>query len=264
MPNQQEFPMKHASTEGTKPSWQGPHKLAQTIELIVPEPFGTPFKIFNAISDAAEMRIPEEHRLQMVMFLIQKYFDNEVELRAMMERLSACLVEANCVLSGATTMASISRRAASNWQTLGIHNIQHLSLTEKTLGPDIAQKINQCLDRLNQGTQEHHNLCQTLRGFGSNQTSFKKLELLWVRSGAQWKIRKADECELRPKNYIRRLEALSTFQQVNRNRCWLHHQSIRPKQRLSHWQAVKEVGTQNTVNITVNARVVAAWVSGQQ
>jgi hypothetical protein len=80
--------------------------------------------------------------------------------------------------SGATTTILMSRGAARNWrgalhnicivrltyvcrlvvdEALKIHNIQHSSLTEKILGPDdITQQINECLDRLDQGTQEHH------------------------------------------------------------------------------------------------------------
>ncbi|KAJ7883422.1 hypothetical protein B0H14DRAFT_3128583 [Mycena olivaceomarginata] len=126
--------------------WQGLHKLAQAIEPIVPEPFDTPFKLFNAISDAAE-----------------KCFNNEEELKAMMERLSSRLVEANRVLlrSGDydIDVAGSSTKLAGLVvnEALEIYKIQHLSLTEKILGPDdVTQQINKCLDRLDQGTQEHH------------------------------------------------------------------------------------------------------------
>ncbi|KAJ7692641.1 hypothetical protein B0H14DRAFT_3175408 [Mycena olivaceomarginata] len=126
--------------------WQGLHKLAQAIEPIVPEPFDTPFKLFNAISDAAE-----------------KCFNNEEELKAMMERLSSRLVEANRVLLRSDDydidVAGSSAKLAGLVvnEALEIYNIQHSSLTEKILGPDdVAQQINKCLDRLDQGTQEHH------------------------------------------------------------------------------------------------------------
>ncbi|KAJ6456497.1 hypothetical protein C8R45DRAFT_943687 [Mycena sanguinolenta] len=74
---------KQRLCEKTKLIWQGLYKLIQAIEPIVPEPFDTPIKIFTAISDAAEAR---------------KYFDNEEDLKAMMERLSSRLVEANRAL----------------------------------------------------------------------------------------------------------------------------------------------------------------------
>ncbi|KAJ7927925.1 WD40 repeat-like protein [Mycena leptocephala] len=126
--------------------WQGLYKLAQVIEPILPAPFDTPFKIFNAISDAAE-----------------QCFDNEEELKAMMERLSSRLVEANRVLLRSddygidvTESSTKLARLIVN-EALDIHKIQRLSLTGKTLGQNnIAQQINKCLDRLNQGTEEYH------------------------------------------------------------------------------------------------------------
>ena len=64
----------------------------------MPEPFDTPIKIFTAISEAAEARVPPKHLSQMLIFVPQKYFDNEEDLKDMMERLSSSLVEANRVI----------------------------------------------------------------------------------------------------------------------------------------------------------------------
>ncbi|KAF7376837.1 WD40 repeat-like protein [Mycena sanguinolenta] len=126
--------------------WQGLYKLVQVAEPFVPGPFDTPIKIFTAISDAAE-----------------KYFDNEEDLKAVMERLSSRLVEANSALLRSDDY-SIDVVASSNQlaelvvkEALEIHKIQSSSLAEKTLKQDeITQQINKCLDRLDQGTQEHH------------------------------------------------------------------------------------------------------------
>ncbi|KAJ7809941.1 hypothetical protein B0H14DRAFT_1493315 [Mycena olivaceomarginata] len=129
-----------------KVTWQGLHKLAQVIEPIVPKPFDTPLTIFNAISDATE-----------------KYFDNEEALKDMMEQLSSCLEEVNRGLLRSedygNDFAESSEQLANLIveEALEIHRIQSSSLTEKTLGQDdVAQKICDCLDRLNQRTQEHH------------------------------------------------------------------------------------------------------------
>ncbi|KAJ7199028.1 hypothetical protein GGX14DRAFT_401656 [Mycena pura] len=145
--------------------WQGLHKLAKAIESIdiVPQPFDAPIKIFTAISDAAEVGVPPKHLSQILMFVPQKYFDNEEDLKDMMERLSARLVEANRTLlrsdDYSIDVAESSKQLAQLVvnEALEIHDIQHSSLTEKILGPDdVAQQINKCLDRLDRGTQEHH------------------------------------------------------------------------------------------------------------
>ncbi|KAF7376800.1 WD40 repeat-like protein [Mycena sanguinolenta] len=122
-----------------------------------------PIKIFTAIADAAEARVPPTHLSQMLMFVPQKYFDNEEDLKAVMERLSSRLVEANRTLlrsdDYSIDVAASSKQLAELVvkEALEIHDIQCLSLTEKTLGQDnITQQINKCLDRLDQGTQEHH------------------------------------------------------------------------------------------------------------
>ncbi|KAJ7111062.1 hypothetical protein C8R44DRAFT_742834 [Mycena epipterygia] len=139
-------PRKQKICEKAKLIWPGLYKLAKAIEPIVPEPFNTPFKIFNAISD-----------------VVQKCFDNEEELKAMMERFSSRLVEANCVLlwsddygiDVAESSMKLAELVVS--EALKIHNIQHSSRTEKILGQDnIAQQINKYLGRLNQGMEEHH------------------------------------------------------------------------------------------------------------
>ncbi|KAF7334802.1 WD40 repeat-like protein [Mycena sanguinolenta] len=154
---------KRKFCEKAKQIWRGLYKLIEAIEPIVPEPFDTPIKIFTAISDAAEARVSPKHLLQMLIFVHQKYFDNEEDLKDVMERLSSRLVEANRTLLRSDDY-SIDVTASSKQlaelvvkEALEIHKIQCSSPTEKTLGQDdIAQKINKCLDRLDQGTQEHH------------------------------------------------------------------------------------------------------------
>ncbi|KAJ7911293.1 WD40 repeat-like protein [Mycena leptocephala] len=129
-----------------KLTWQGLHKLAQVIEPMVPKPFDTPLTVFNAISDAAE-----------------KYFDNEKELKDMMEQLSSCLEEVNRGLLRSEDYGNDFVKSSEQLakliveEALEIHKIQSSSLTEKTLAQDdVTQKICDCLYRLNRGTQEHH------------------------------------------------------------------------------------------------------------
>ncbi|KAF7376820.1 WD40 repeat-like protein [Mycena sanguinolenta] len=154
---------KRKFCEKAKLIWQGLYKLVQAAEPFVPEPFDTPIKIFTAISDAAEARVPPKHLLPMLMFVYQKYFDNEEDLKAVMERLSSRLVEANRTLLRSDDygidVAASSKQLAELVvkEALEIHKIQSSSLTEKTLKQDtITQQIRECLDRLDQGTQEHH------------------------------------------------------------------------------------------------------------
>ncbi|KAJ7739377.1 hypothetical protein B0H16DRAFT_1465336 [Mycena metata] len=75
---------KQRNCKKAKLTWQGLRKLAQVIKPMVPKPFDTPLTIFNVISDAAE-----------------KYFDNEKDLKDMMEQSIA-------VFSKAKTMGTIS------------------------------------------------------------------------------------------------------------------------------------------------------------
>ncbi|KAJ7702008.1 hypothetical protein B0H16DRAFT_1832840, partial [Mycena metata] len=152
---------KQKNCEKAKLIWQGLYKLTGAIALIVPSPFDTPLKIFNAISDVAE-----------------KYFDNEEKLKEMMDQLSSRLIEANCVLlrsddygidgtESSKKLASVSRNICAVMsahirrlvvdQALEIHTILNSSFAEKTMGQDkISQKIYRCLDSLKQGTEQRH------------------------------------------------------------------------------------------------------------
>ncbi|KAF7376779.1 WD40 repeat-like protein [Mycena sanguinolenta] len=125
--------------------WQGLYKLVEAIE-----PFTQQRREFH------------RNISQMLIFVPQKYFDNEEDLKAVMERLSSRLVEANSALLRSDDY-SIDVAASSNQlaelvvkEALKIHNIRSLCLTEKTLKQDnIIQQINKCLDRLDEGTRKH-------------------------------------------------------------------------------------------------------------
>ncbi|KAJ7712843.1 hypothetical protein B0H16DRAFT_1479079 [Mycena metata] len=162
---------KQKICEKAKLIWQGLYKLTEAIESIVPAPFHTPVKIFNAISDAAE-----------------KYFDNEENLKDMMDQLSACLIEANGVLLQSddygVDVTESSKKFAKQviYEALEIHKIQNLSLTGKAIGQDqIMQQINQRLDHLKQGTADYH-VCRSYSsmtvGYSMLQFSGQSLRLL--------------------------------------------------------------------------------------
>ncbi|KAJ7212575.1 hypothetical protein GGX14DRAFT_564331 [Mycena pura] len=157
---------KQKFCEKIKVIWRGLYKLTQAIEKIAPPPVDAAFKLFNAVSDAA-----------------QKYFDNEEELKAVMERLTSHLVEANRVLLWSDDYGIDVTESSTKFaglvvnEVLKIDEIQRSSLAEKTLGQEsIAQQVKKCLDRLDQGTQEHYRtvtqaIAKSVRKTCSSQTS---------------------------------------------------------------------------------------------
>ncbi|KAJ6536179.1 hypothetical protein B0H19DRAFT_1382912 [Mycena capillaripes] len=137
---------KKVICEKVKRTWQGLDWIAKTIAPIVPEPFKGPLELFNAISDVAA-----------------KYIDNEEKLRDSMERLSARLVEVNSVLlecdSYNIDIAESSQQLARLVvaEALKMDSIRKLHPVKKIPQQgDIAGQITACLDRLNQGTDDHH------------------------------------------------------------------------------------------------------------
>ncbi|KAJ6565203.1 hypothetical protein DFH09DRAFT_470836 [Mycena vulgaris] len=137
---------KQEMCEKAKDIWRGLHKLATIIAPIIPQPFKGPLELFNAISDVAV-----------------QYIDNEEKLKDAMAQLSARLVEVNGALSesdnyGIDVVQSSQQLAALVVkEALTMHKIQILQWGMKTLQQDdIAGQITACLDRLNQGTDQHH------------------------------------------------------------------------------------------------------------
>ncbi|KAJ6524872.1 WD40 repeat-like protein [Mycena vulgaris] len=185
--------------------WQGLHKLAKVIEPMVPKPFDSPLTIFNAISDAAE-----------------KYIDNEERLKDMIEQLSSCLEEVNRGLLRSEDYGDDFVKSSEQLaklivdEALEIHNMQSLSLTEKTLvQDDVAQKICDCLDRLNRRTQEHHRrmteiiiatVNEVLLHSLASKLSFAPQALFKADQRAGVASRRACTPETR-ENLLRRLEA---------------------------------------------------------
>ncbi|KAF7364496.1 hypothetical protein MVEN_00318000 [Mycena venus] len=196
---------KQKFCQKTKLIWQGLYKLTQAIENIAPPPFDTAFKIFNAVSDAAE-----------------KYFDNEEELKAVMERLTSRLVEANRVLLRSDDYGIDVAESSTKFaglvvnEVLEIDKIQRSSLFEQTLEQDnIAKQINKCLDRLDQATQEHHrtvtqaiarNVHQVLEYTLTEQLSYAPNALFNAAGKAGTSSRKACTPNTR-ENLLDRLEA---------------------------------------------------------
>ncbi|KAF8130023.1 hypothetical protein K438DRAFT_2135743, partial [Mycena galopus ATCC 62051] len=137
---------KKAICEKAKRTWQGLGWITKTIAPIVPEPFKGPLELFNAISDVAA-----------------KYIDNEEKLKDAIEKLSARLVEVNSLLlegdSYNIDITESSQQLARLVvaEALKMDSIQKSNPVKKVPQQgDIAGQITACLDRLNQGTDDHH------------------------------------------------------------------------------------------------------------
>ncbi|KAJ7301323.1 hypothetical protein DFH08DRAFT_993900 [Mycena albidolilacea] len=137
---------KEVICEKAKRIWQGLDWIAKIIAPIVPQPFKGPLELFNAISDVAV-----------------KYIDNEEKLKDAIEKLSARLVEVNSLLLESDsynidiTESSQQLARLVITEALEMENIQRSHPVKKIPQPgDIAGQITACLDRLKQGTDDHH------------------------------------------------------------------------------------------------------------
>ncbi|KAJ7839025.1 hypothetical protein B0H14DRAFT_2588208 [Mycena olivaceomarginata] len=140
---------KKVICEKAKRTWQGLDWITKTIAPIVPEPFKGPLELFNAISNVAAHS--------------QKYIDNEEKLKDAIEKLSARLVEVNSLLLESDnynidiTESSQQLARLVVAEALKMENIQKSHPVKKIPQQgDIARQITACLDRLKQGTDDHH------------------------------------------------------------------------------------------------------------
>ncbi|KAJ7802347.1 hypothetical protein B0H13DRAFT_1931915, partial [Mycena leptocephala] len=122
---------KKVICEKAKHTWQGLDWIMKTIAPIVPEPFKGPLELFNTISDVAALSA----RLVEVNSLLLESDSYNIDITESSQQL------ARLVVAEAHKMDSIQKS----------HPVKKIP----QLG-DIAGQIIACLDRLNQGTDDHH------------------------------------------------------------------------------------------------------------
>ncbi|KAJ7612263.1 hypothetical protein FB45DRAFT_308931 [Roridomyces roridus] len=129
-----------------KHTWQGLHQITKLIAPFVPQPFNTPFEIFNTISDVAV-----------------EYIGNKEALEDALVKLSGQLAEVEGVLLESDKY-NIDITASSNKladllikQAKEMHDIKSTAVAKKIYQQhEIAGKITECIDTLNQGTDDHY------------------------------------------------------------------------------------------------------------
>ncbi|KAJ7651049.1 hypothetical protein FB45DRAFT_997746, partial [Roridomyces roridus] len=129
-----------------KQTWQGLHQITRIIAPFVPEPFNTPFEIFNTISDVAV-----------------EYMENKEAVEDALVKLSAQLVEVEGVLLDSEkynidiTTSSKELADLVIKQAVEMRNIQSKATAKKIFEQhEITGKISQCIDILKQGTDNYH------------------------------------------------------------------------------------------------------------
>ncbi|KAJ7651030.1 hypothetical protein FB45DRAFT_889395 [Roridomyces roridus] len=123
-----------------KQTWQGLHQITKIIAPFVPEPFNTPFEIFNTILDVAV-----------------EYMENKEAVEDALVKLSARLVEVERVLLDSEKY-NIDITASSKEladlvikQAVEMHNIQSKATAKKIFEQhEITGKISQCIDILSE------------------------------------------------------------------------------------------------------------------
>ncbi|KAF7351570.1 hypothetical protein MSAN_01589500 [Mycena sanguinolenta] len=133
--------------------WQGLHKLTTVIEPLVPSPFDTPIKLFNAVSD-----------------VIVENMDNKEKLKDAMDQLSARLVEVNSIILESNEYDDAVVESGTELARFVVHQaviigkMQNLSVVNGAIQQEkIASQIKSCLDNLKEATDRHHrNMTQAI------------------------------------------------------------------------------------------------------
>ncbi|KAJ7627073.1 hypothetical protein FB45DRAFT_1004671, partial [Roridomyces roridus] len=129
-----------------KHTWQGLHQISKLIAPFVPQPFNTPFEIFNTISDVAVDYIENKEALE----------ETIVKLSTQLEEVEEILLESD---KYSIDVAASSRELVDLLikQAKEMHNIKSTAVAKKIYQQqEIASKITECIDKLNQGTDDHH------------------------------------------------------------------------------------------------------------